>query len=111
MARDIGSSATGKPFSEDRIRVVWAKARAISDFDPDDYRLDDEDNLIRFRDHGQRTETGWEIDHVHPVALGGSDHLRNLRPLHWQANRRKGDSRMDGLGEMLRKVGRLVHGD
>ena len=46
------------------------------------------------RDHHGRTDSeyGWEVDHVRPVAEGGSDHLANLQPLQWQNNRHKGDS-------------------
>lgn len=29
---------------------------------------------------------GWQIDHIVPLALGGSDHPSNLRALHYRAN-------------------------
>ena len=51
--------------------------------------------LIARNAHGQRTPQGWEIDHILPVARGGTDALSNLRPLHWQNNAAKGDS-IDG---------------
>jgi HNH endonuclease len=35
---------------------------------------------------------GWEIDHVAPVVLGGTDDPSNLRPLQWQNNRSKADN-------------------
>lgn len=91
MARDFGTTATGKPFCEERVAAVWEKARPALVQDADEYRFDDENRLIRFGDYGKLTETGWEVDHIMPVALGGSDHMRNLRPLHWEANRKKGD--------------------
>lgn len=33
---------------------------------------------------------GWEVDHSHPVALGGTDHGNNLRPACRRCNRSKG---------------------
>ena len=45
--------------------------------------------------HGQQSAQGWEIDHIVPVARGGTDALSNLRPLHWRNNDAKGDS-LDG---------------
>ena len=44
-----------------------------------------------FKFHKQRDTTGWEIDHIKPVARGGSDDLSNLQPLYWETNRNKGD--------------------
>ena len=34
---------------------------------------------------------GWEIDHLKPVVLGGTDDIENLNALQWQNNRSKGD--------------------
>ena len=51
--------------------------------------------LIARNAHGQQTSQGWEIDHIVPVARGGTDALSNLRPLHWRNNDAKGDS-LDG---------------
>ena len=45
--------------------------------------------------HGLQSAQGWEIDHIVPVARGGTDALSNLRPLHWRNNDAKGDS-LDG---------------
>lgn len=44
-------------------------------------------NIIRFSHYGDRTSAyGWEIDHIVPVAVGGSGDLTNLRPLHFRQN-------------------------
>lgn len=40
----------------------------------------------------QILEYGWEIDHIKPSSLGGSDGLYNLQPLQWENNRSKSDN-------------------
>ena len=39
---------------------------------------------------GKRTEMGWEMDHKHPLAKGGTNHTRNWQALQWEENRKKG---------------------
>ena len=44
--------------------------------------------------YGNRdSQYGWEIDHIRPVANGGSDEISNLRPLQWENNAAKQDGR------------------
>jgi len=39
--------------------------------------------IIRWEEYSIRSDAGWEIDHIVPRAIGGSDILSNLRARHW----------------------------
>jgi hypothetical protein len=68
-------------------KAVWSKGREIFGLDPGLWRADHFDSWMFYPDHGDRnSQFGWEIDHVFPSALGGSDTIDNLRPLHWRNN-------------------------
>jgi len=85
--------------AKDRRKIaVWVKGYEIPGYLATEWRRDDFGNTIRFRDYGDRSsEFGWEIDHITPVALGGSDGIMNLRPLHYRANASLGGL-LSGLG-------------
>lgn len=78
------------PELEQKKIAAWQACRPIQGRLPTDYRVDAYGHIIRWTDHGKQTEHGWEIDHAHPSALGGSDSLGNLRGLHWRQNRSLG---------------------
>ena len=87
---------------------VWAKAHYA---DPENerrgFRRDSNGTWIRYQDYGDRnSEYGWEIDHISPTALGGSDTLENLRPLHFKANIQKSDFHPDIYNLALALAGR-----
>lgn len=83
-----------KKWSRDTIQQVWEKATVVYSHDSSEYRKDNCGAWIQFSQHGNRgSQYGWEIDHITPVSLGGTDVLSNLQPLHWQNNVAKGDSR------------------
>ena len=92
--------ANGRPTARDILLpdLVWQKAREVAGQYPGEIRVDDFNNLIARSQYGTRGPMGWEIDHIRPTALGGTDDLPNLRPLHWQANRSGGGI----LGALLR---------
>jgi 5-methylcytosine-specific restriction endonuclease McrA len=73
-------------------RAVWNKGTVVANYDPDTWRTDKCGAWMYYPAHGDRdAKYGWEIDHIFPKALGGSDYLSNLQPLHWANNAAKGD--------------------
>ena len=76
--------------SKEQIQTVWEKAKPMKGKDPNVWRKDGCGNIIRFGSYGTLGEYGWERDHKIPKDKGGSDQMKNLQPLHWKANRKKG---------------------
>lgn len=67
--------------------AVWNKGTIIPNFDAAIWRWDAFGHVIHYADYGDRNSAyGWEIDHIHAVALGDSDDISNLRPLHCSNN-------------------------
>ena len=79
--------------SKKHIEDVWEKAKPIRGRNPDTWRRDAAGNKLRKGSYGTLGEYGWEVDHKNPKSKGGTDNPRNLRALHWEANRKKGDKR------------------
>ncbi|MER8689689.1 HNH endonuclease signature motif containing protein [Mesorhizobium sp. M0220] len=81
--------------------LIWQKAAPLSRFSSEEWRSDAFGTLIRFADYGDRKSPhGWEIDHIKAVALGGTDDLDNLRPLHFRTNATLGGLLGQGLNAM-----------
>ena len=78
-------------FSKDTITSVWEKGLIIDGLDPSVFRKDACGALIMKDKYGMHNPYGWQIDHVFPQGLGGTDILDNLRPLHYLNNASKAD--------------------
>ncbi|WP_083202390.1 HNH endonuclease signature motif containing protein [Stappia indica] len=85
---DRSSGSLGSLFIHTSLEEqVWRKARFSIFTGPAEYATDDYGKLLRRQDYGDRSSRyGWEIDHIVPKALGGTDDLSNLRPLHCSSN-------------------------
>ncbi len=80
------------PIEELKKRRVWAKALEVPWSDPALVRKDRFGYLMRYGDYGDHSSSfGWEIDHLIPVKLGGSEDEWNLEPLNWLMNHSKSD--------------------
>lgn len=93
MRRGYGSRGDGGSFDPAMKLAVWWKGRVIPGVDPAKRRVDNCGSVMDWDQHGVTVAggTGWEIDHIRPVAAGGGDGIDNLQPLQWQNNRAKGD--------------------
>lgn len=112
--RHRGTNSQGEKFTQVAIDQAWEKAcdnmhkHELMDsalkffsakFEEGAYCLDDYGHIISKDEHGQESRHGWEIDHIHPVdkkstygeGLDNIDHPQNLRALHWESNKRKGE--------------------
>jgi 5-methylcytosine-specific restriction endonuclease McrA len=88
---------------ENRKRAAWERARPIEGWLPSIWRHDRYASVIKYEDYGKRSsEHGWEIDHIIPSALGGSDAYSNLAALHWRNNASLGGA----LSGLLDSAGR-----
>ena len=78
--------------TEDQIDKAWKNAKTIRGEDPDKYRQDPYGNKIHKNSFGKDSAMGWEVDHIKPIARGGSDSTQNLQALQTKVNREKSDS-------------------
>lgn len=80
-------------FTDKEIQSIWEKATKVANNNPDVFRQDYAGAWIRRSDYGNRdSQYGWEIDHIKPLAKGGTYDDTNLLPAHWKNNKEKGDN-------------------
>ncbi len=89
MARQPNTTTTGRNFDEGTIEAVWQKGKPEPQFSG--FRKDACGASMQRSKYGKTEQWGWEIDHIMPVARGGTDDLYNLQPMQWENNRHKGD--------------------
>lgn len=90
MVRNYSTKSTGFSFDENTIETVWRKGEIEPTYSG--FRKDKCGASMQRSKYGKTEQWGWEIDHIKPVALGGTDDVSNLQPLQWENNRKKSDN-------------------
>jgi hypothetical protein len=87
----MASKRKGSISADDAAKqYAWSVCRPCAGFDEDDWRFDSYGRPMKWDSYGDRSaQYGWEIDHIRPLAEGGSKDHGNLQALHWQSRARR----------------------
>jgi len=64
--------------------AAWKNASPL--LGTSEMRLDCDGRYINWSEYGKTSAFGWQIDHIIPVSLGGSDVPSNVRARHYLGN-------------------------
>jgi hypothetical protein len=70
--------------------------------------------LVRKNEYGVRSEYGWTIDHILPLAMNGSDRRENAQITHFKTNEEKADKNtfeVNGKFFQVKKIKNLFDDD
>ena len=74
-------------YTAETLESIWEKASSVNGYDSSKWRKDACGAWMYWGVYGDRNSAfGWEVDHIVPKSVGGSDDLENLRPLHHENN-------------------------
>lgn len=71
--------------------MVWNKCESVENLSAKEFRKDIYGNIIKKDQYGKRNKLGWTIDHIQPLARGGSRDPDNLQALQHEENTAKGN--------------------
>lgn len=78
-------------FDEKLLEKIWKKGIKKEDYPPEGTRFDEFGSRIDFNAYGDsENDFGWEVDHIKRESDGGTEDIKNLRPLYWRNNRARG---------------------
>jgi hypothetical protein len=85
-------------YAYSELHSFWEASRIAYGRDPFWWRVDWLGRLMHRMEYGNRqSEYGWEVDHVWPKSLYGSDNAANLEATNWRTNAAKSDRTPSGV--------------